>query len=109
MTTGTGAGPAAGDLTIQHHEGARGGAFFVETGGERLGEMTYRVTSPGHAVIEHTRVDDRLGGRGVGKRLVMAAVDWARGNGTKLSATCSYARAVFQKDASVKDVLEPGT
>ncbi len=107
MSTGTHE-TTSGELSIQHDDGAGGGAFFVDVGGERLAEMTYSRPSPGRAVIEHTRVDDRLGGRGVGKRLVLAGVEWARATGTKLTPRCSYARAVLQKDASLHDVLDRG-
>jgi predicted GNAT family acetyltransferase len=98
-----------GDLTIQHSDDARGGAFYVEVGGERLAEMTYTRPSPGRAVIEHTVVADRLGGRGVGKRLVLAGVEWARATGTKITPQCSYARAVLQKDPALADVLDRPT
>ncbi len=94
-----------GGLSIQHEEDARGGAFYVEAGGERLAEMTYVKTDAGPAVIEHTVVDDRLAGRGVGKRLVLAGVAWARATGTKLVPHCSYARGVLERDPSLHDVL----
>lgn len=94
-----------GELSIQHADGAHEGAFYVEEGGERLAEMTYAKPSPGRAVIEHTTVDDRLGGKGVGKRLVLAGVAWARATGTKLVPHCSYARAVLERDPSLHDVL----
>ncbi len=97
-----------GEPSIQHAEDAGGGSFFVEVGGERLAEMTYLRPSPGRAVIEHTTVSDRLGGRGVGKRLVLAGVEWARATGTKVTPHCSYARAVIQKDPSLQDVLDRG-
>ena len=107
MSTGT-HDTTSGGLSIQHEDDARGGAFFVDVGGERLAEMTYSRPSPGRAVIEHTRVDDRLGGRGVGKRLVLAGVEWARATHTKLTPHCTYARGVLQKDASLHDVLDRG-
>ncbi|HEX9048956.1 MAG TPA: GNAT family N-acetyltransferase [Anaeromyxobacter sp.] len=95
-----------GELTVRHAEDARGGAFFVEAGGERVAEMTYTRPSDGRAVIEHTSVSERLGGRGVGKRLVLAGVEWARATGTKLVPRCSYARAVLTRDPSLADVLD---
>lgn len=104
----TGASETGEDLTIRHAETGAGGSFFVEVGGERLAEMTYVRPSAARAVIEHTTVSDRLGGRGVGKRLVLAGVAWARATGTKLTPRCSYARAVLEKDASLHDVLAPG-
>ena len=99
---------AGGELSIQHAEDAGGGSFFVDVGGERLAEMTYVRPAPDRAVIEHTKVSDRLGGRGVGKRLVLAGVEWARVTGTKLTPHCSYARAVLRRDPSLHDVLDRG-
>ncbi len=95
-----------GELAVQHAEDARGGTFFVEVEGERLAEMTWVRRSPGHAVIDHTQVSDRLAGRGVGKRLVRAGVEWARATGTKITPRCPYARAVIEKDPSLQDVLD---
>jgi predicted GNAT family acetyltransferase len=97
-----------GDLSIQHVEDARGGAFHVDVGGERLAEMTYTGTPGGHATIVHTNVSDRLGGRGVGKRLVVAAVEWARATGTRITPRCPFARAVIERDPSLQDVLAHG-
>lgn len=107
MTTSA-SGTTGEELSIQHEDGAGGGAFFVDVGGERLAEMTYTRPSEGRAVIDHTKVSDRLGGRGVGKRLVVAGVEWARRTGTKITPHCSYARAVIQKDPSLQDVLDRG-
>jgi hypothetical protein len=92
------------DLPIQHEQSGDAGVFYVEVGGERLAELGYR-RSAGRANIEHTNVSERLRGRGVARRLVDAAVAWARGSGTKLSATCSYAKSVFDKDPSLRDVV----
>jgi predicted GNAT family acetyltransferase len=107
MTTGpTGAQPSGDEIQIHHAETSERGAFYVEAGGERLAELTYSRPSERTAVLEHTSVSDRLGGRGVGKRLVLAAVEWARRTGTKLTPVCSYASSVFRKDPSLGDVLE---
>ncbi len=106
MDTGPNAPEAAEELAIQHAQTDEAGTFYVEVGGERLAELGYGRDGRGHAVIEHTTVSERLRGRGVARRLVDASVAWARASGTKLSATCSYARSVFEKDPSLEDVLE---
>ncbi len=113
MDTGTNAPETANapdtaeELAIQHAQTDEAGTFYVELGGERLAELAYGRDGPGHACIEHTTVSERLRGRGVARRLLDASVAWARASGTKLSATCSYARTVFEKDRSLGDVLEP--
>ena len=43
--------------------------------------------------------------RRVARRLVDAAVAWARETGTRVVTVCPYARSVFDKDASIRDVL----
>jgi len=93
-------------LDIRHEDGANGGAFFVELDGERLGEQTYRRVDGSHIVINHTAVDPKLQGRGIARKLLDHAVAWARSTGTRVAATCTYAKAQFEKDAAIRDVYE---
>ena len=93
-------------LEIHHEDRADGGAFFVEIDGERLGVQTYRRLDASHVVIDHTVVDPKLQGRGVARKLLDHAVAWARTTGTRISATCTYAKAQFEKDAALRDVYE---
>ncbi|MFO0683114.1 MAG: GNAT family N-acetyltransferase [Sandaracinus sp.] len=93
-------------LNVQHEETDGRGAFFVERGGERLAEMTYSRTSPSLIIVDHTEVNAKLQGMGVARRLLDTLVAWARKTGTRVAATCPYARAQFEKDASIQDVYE---
>jgi predicted GNAT family acetyltransferase len=93
-------------IEIQHVEEDGRGAFVVEREGIRLAEMTYARVSPQLVIIDHTLVDERLRGLGVARRLLDTAVAWARSSHTKLAATCPYAKAQFEKDASIRDVYE---
>ncbi|MGE0349342.1 GNAT family N-acetyltransferase [Hydrogenophaga sp.] len=90
---------------IQHQENASKGAFFVQPGGQRLAEMTYSRTSPTLIIIDHTEVDESLKGQGAGRQLLDALVAWARETRTKVIALCPFAKAQFEKDASLRDVL----
>jgi predicted GNAT family acetyltransferase len=81
------------------------GRFYVERGGRTLAELRYEMDDEGHAVLEHTRVDDVLRGEGVARQLLDAAVAWARATGTRVVPVCSYARAIFHRDHSLSDVL----
>lgn len=90
---------------ISHEEHGHRGAFFIMQDGKRVAEMTYSRTSPTLVIIDHTGVDKSLGGKGVGRRLLDAAVHWARDTGTKVMATCSFAKAQFDRDPSIRDVL----
>jgi predicted GNAT family acetyltransferase len=89
---------------IRHERSGHRGAFFLERDGERLAEMTYSVAGS-RVIIDHTSVDDRLRGQGVGAQLVRAAVDWARADHARLMPLCPYAKSVFDKTPGYSDVL----
>jgi len=89
---------------IEHERSGHRGAFVWREGGERLAEMTYSVAGS-RVIIDHTDVDDRLRGKGVGAKLVRAAVDWARAENVKLLPLCPFARSVFDKTPDYADVL----
>lgn len=72
--------------------------------GERLAEMSYTVAGT-RVIIDHTDVDDRLRGSGAGKKLVQAAVEWARAENARLMPLCPFARSVFDKTPEFSDVL----
>ncbi len=90
---------------IEHQETGNTGAFVVQQSGERLAEMTYSRTNPALIIIDHTHVDERLKGQGVGRQLLDALVAWARETKTKVVALCPFAKAQFDKDPSIRDVL----
>jgi uncharacterized protein len=100
--------PAAPPLPIQHTQPADDGqgAFFIEKEGTRAGVMTYHLDGD-TATIQHTEVGDVLRGTGAGKRLVQAAVDWARTRQLKIIPRCPFARATFAKHPELRDVLAP--
>lgn len=93
-----------GDVKIDHLEEGERGAFVVERDEARLAEMTYSRADKQLIIVDHTRVDERLRGLGVARRLLDALVAWARATGTQVMATCPYAKAQFEKDPSIRDV-----
>ena len=62
---------------------------YVEDGHEA--QLVYYVEPEG-VILEHTEVPDELGGRGIGGRLVVAAVERAEASGETLFPWCSFAR-----------------
>ena len=55
--------------------------------------------------IEHTEVSDALAGQGVGRKLVDAAVAWARAERVKVTPQCPFARKVIEREPAMRDVL----
>jgi predicted GNAT family acetyltransferase len=93
-------------MEIKHQQSENKGSFYIEEGNERLAEMTYSKAGPTRIIIDHTEVSDKLKGKGAGKQLVTAAVEWARQNKIKIIPLCPFASAVFQKTEAFHDVLD---
>ena len=69
---------------------------YREDGGEA--DLTYRLNGK-RLVLLHTEVPDALGGRGIGGRLVRAAVERATLNGETIVPSCPFARKWLQDHA----------
>lgn len=75
---------------------ARGRYELEEDGHVAFAE--YRLEGD-RIVFPHTVVPDELGGRGVGTRLVKAALADARRQGLEVVAQCSFVAAVVKREA----------
>jgi len=92
-------------MNIEQIEHGSKGAFIIKGHNERLAEMTYSKAGDNLIIIDHTEVSDALRGKGAGKRLVTAAVEYARKNQIKILPLCPFAKSVFDKTPEFNDVL----
>ncbi len=92
-------------MEIQQANTAGSGRFFIEIDGKELAKIIYRWENQ-VMVIEHTEVDASLGGQGIGKKLVEAAVAYARAHQIKILPLCPYAKKVLERGPEYADVLE---
>jgi uncharacterized protein len=90
---------------VDHEERGTRGEFFLAKDGTRAGRLTYRRQAPDTVILIHTEVGEALRGQGAGKRLVEAAVLWARAEHLRLVPHCPFARATFEKHPELQDVL----
>ncbi|MGE3189946.1 MAG: GNAT family N-acetyltransferase [Vicinamibacterales bacterium] len=90
---------------VRHEESGTRGAFVLARDGTEAGRLTYSRAGEAIAILDHTEVAAEARGTGVGRALVQAAVNWAREHHVRLVPLCPYARAVFARDASIRDVL----
>lgn len=79
--------------------------FYIEENGNTVAELVYSVPTSGKMIIEHTEVDDSLGGKGVGKQLVQASAEYAREKDLKVIPLCSFAKSVFDRTPEWQDIL----
>ncbi|MFY7847320.1 GNAT family N-acetyltransferase [Chryseobacterium gambrini] len=77
-------------------------AFIDEN---HAGLMTYTWAGEERFIIDHTEVEEAYNGKGVGKEMLLAAVDFARKNEKTIIPLCPFAKATFQKHEELQDVL----
>ncbi len=70
-----------------------------------LAEMGFIITQDDIIEIEHTKVSEELGGKGVGKLILKNLVDWARKENKKIKPLCPYAVAQMEKNVEYHDLL----
>ncbi len=93
------------DTHITREDGPTGGRYVSIIDGYEA-EMTYSRAGTTRIIIDHTGVPEALKGRGVGKKLVEAAVNDARNEGFKIIPLCPFAKAVLAKTPEWQDVVQ---
>ncbi|WP_426485622.1 GNAT family N-acetyltransferase [Flavobacterium sp. 2] len=92
-------------MEIQQINDTRRGYFEALEDGKQAGKMTYTWAGDSKFIIDHTEVNEEFNGKGVGKKLVMASVEYARANNLKIIPLCPFAKSVFDKVPEIHDVL----
>lgn len=92
-------------MEIQHISENGKGSFKALESGKEAGLMAYTWAGKDKFIIDHTQVDPEFGGKGVGKKLLMETVEFARQNSLKIIPLCPFAKSVFEKTENIQDVL----
>lgn len=92
-------------MEITQIEQEHKGYFKASENDTEAGRMTYSWAGKDKFIIDHTEVNPAFNGRGVGKQLVLAAVDFARNKQIKIIPLCPFAKSVFEKNPVLGDVL----
>jgi predicted GNAT family acetyltransferase len=92
-------------MEIQQINDIKRGQFEAIENGKEAGKMTYTWAGDSKFIIDHTEVSEDFSGQGVGKKLLMATVDYARNNHLQIIPLCPFAKSVFDKTEEIRDVL----
>ncbi|WP_185113549.1 MULTISPECIES: GNAT family N-acetyltransferase [Chryseobacterium] len=92
-------------IEVTHNNNEKNGNFEAFIDGNHAGLMTYTWAGEERFIIDHTEVEEAYNGKGVGKEMLLAAVDFARKNGKTIIPLCPFAKATFQKHEELQDVL----
>lgn len=71
--------------------------YAEDENGKLLAEVTFPASGDDAVCITHTFTDPSLRGQGVAGRLMEAVIAYAKEHNKKITATCSYAAAWFEK------------
>jgi predicted GNAT family acetyltransferase/uncharacterized Fe-S cluster protein YjdI len=91
-------------IKIEREDNGRKGRFVMYDNDEFAGEMTYVWAGTSKFIIDHTGVEEDFSGRGLGRQLVLRAVEYARNNALKILPLCPFAKKVFDKEEGIGDV-----
>jgi hypothetical protein len=86
---------------VRNNEAAH--QYELEVEGE-LALAAYRLGG-GQIILTHTEVPDALEGRGIGSKLVGAALDDARAQGLKVVPACPFVKHYMDKHPETADLL----
>lgn len=92
-------------MKVERFNDANKGFFRAEQDNQEAGLMTYTWAGNDKFIIDHTEVNPSFSGQGVGKMMVMAAVDFARSRNIKIIPLCPFAKSVFEKLPEIRGVL----
>jgi predicted GNAT family acetyltransferase len=96
-------------VTHRPAQDASAGTFELKSNGKSVGHLSYSLPDSGTMTIDYVEVSPALQGKGMGERLVGAAVAWARETRRQVVPHCSYARAVMRRKKAYQDVLKAST
>lgn len=92
-------------VEIKHIDQGTKGHFVASDAEHEAGRMTYTYAGISKIIIDHTEVNNAYRGQNIGKKLLMKTVEFARANQIKILPLCPFAKSVFEKIESIRDVL----
>lgn len=88
----------------QINEGNKG-RFAALDESKQAGAIFYTLAGESKMILNHTEVDNAYRGQSIGKRILTYIVEFARENNIKIIPLCPFAKSVFDKTESMRDVL----
>ena len=84
-------------MNIEHEPGDNKGRFVAKEDDTELGEMTYSVRDTGRITIDHTEGFPGSEGKGVGMKLLDAAIVFARKQNLRITPVCPFALKMMDR------------
>ena len=92
-------------IEVKQIEDGKNDRFAAMDDDKQAGAIFYTPGGESKIILDHTEVDDAYRGQSIGKKILMWIVDFAREKNIKIIPLCPYAKSVFDKTESIRDVL----
>lgn len=92
-------------MKIEQNDEGKKGFFQALEDEKQAGKMTYTWAGQSKFIIDHTEVDPDFKGNGVGKKMVKAAVGFAKENKLKIIPLCPFTKKIIEKNKEFQEVL----
>lgn len=92
-------------MQVENEYNDKKGEFYILEHGKKIAVLEYVFAGLNKFIIDHTEVAINQEGKGLGKILVKAAVDFAKEGNYKILPLCPYAKSVFDKTPEYSEVL----
>lgn len=89
---------------IEYKPAENGTAFYAYYNGEKIGEITFVLIGADKMILDHTGVNEKFRGNGIGRGLVQQAVELARNQHRKILPFCPFAQTIFNKSRQFDDI-----
>ena len=90
---------------IKHNKEKSKGNFSAVDDGITAGGIYYTMAGETRMILDHTEVNNDYREQGIGKKILMHIVDYVRENKIEIIPLCPFAKSVFDKTESIRDVL----
>lgn len=80
--------------------------YEISVDGVRAGLAAY-IDSGAQRIFHHTEISNEFGGRGLGTKLIAAALADTRAAGKRIVPTCSFVAAYVDKHDEYRDLVDP--
>jgi len=92
-------------MIIEQTDNGRKGHLSIIHNGSEQGRLTYKWSFGPKIIIKRVEVNPLYSGQGLGEMLIMEAVRFAREKKIAIIPDCPFAKAIFGKQAQIRDVL----
>ncbi|MBE7641285.1 MULTISPECIES: GNAT family N-acetyltransferase [Salegentibacter] len=92
-------------MKIEQIDEVTKGFFKAVESGKQAGKIEYTWAGKNKFIVDHTEVNPEFKGKGVGKKLVQATVNFAKENKLKVIPLCPFAKSVIEKTSEFQEIL----